>query len=262
MKEKQKNKLGLGIIIGVLIGFILGLCCFIAYDKLIVKDKNDTIMDDNNASDKKNNSDSQEEKFTGVSLSDDVVKKLLSSILVEEKDGLLLTSDFQYELYKTVNSFTLVNNFSDSIKFRLVFANISDEIKSEYSTFVTCGSKYVIPSNIINNIALNIFGSSYTLSKPIDKLSLSNGVHVTFDSQNDTYIFEGCGSLSHSIGSVRTKIVKAIKSDNELIIEEQVNFLEVENVEDNLSVGVNTYKYTFKKNNDDSYYFYSVEKIS
>ena len=32
MKEKQKNKLGLGIIIGVLIGFILGLCCFIAYE--------------------------------------------------------------------------------------------------------------------------------------------------------------------------------------------------------------------------------------
>lgn len=49
MKEKQKNKLGLGIIIGVLIGFILGLCCFIAYDKLIVKDKNDTTIENNNS---------------------------------------------------------------------------------------------------------------------------------------------------------------------------------------------------------------------
>ena len=45
MENKQKNKLGLGILIGVLIGLFLGLGAFIIYDKVIDKDKKENVVD-------------------------------------------------------------------------------------------------------------------------------------------------------------------------------------------------------------------------
>lgn len=45
MENKQKNKLGLGILIGILIGLVLGLGAFIIYDKVIDKDKKENVVD-------------------------------------------------------------------------------------------------------------------------------------------------------------------------------------------------------------------------
>ena len=42
MEIKQKSKLGLGILIGVLIAVIILLTGYIVYDKVIAKDKNNT----------------------------------------------------------------------------------------------------------------------------------------------------------------------------------------------------------------------------
>ena len=63
--ENKKSKLALGILIGVLIGLVLGLGSFIIYDKVINKDKNNNIVEDNknDAEDKKESNNQKEVKL-------------------------------------------------------------------------------------------------------------------------------------------------------------------------------------------------------
>lgn len=63
--ENKKSKLGLGILIGVLIGLVLGLGSFIIYDKVINKDKNNNIVEDNknDAEDKKESNNQKKVKL-------------------------------------------------------------------------------------------------------------------------------------------------------------------------------------------------------
>lgn len=54
MEENKNNKLGLGILIGLLLAIIIGLVGFIVYDKVISKDNNNEQVEQGNNSEKEN----------------------------------------------------------------------------------------------------------------------------------------------------------------------------------------------------------------
>lgn len=257
--EKNKSKMGLGILIGVLATLVVVLMTFIIFNQT---DKNKNSVNNNqdeNQSENKTNTN----EFVEISINDQTVKTLMSKILIEEKAGELSSCDFGYILHKEVTGLKLAKDLSESTRLSLIWNNITNTTKEEYYKSGDWSTPwYNIPKDIVDNVASNIFGSNYTINSNLRDVAIecegitfnSKAIIEHYGTGKDTYVFAQNGDLATGVGNYKTTFTKAMKNNDTLIVNVQVEKVNT----DNTSI-ISNYQYTFRKNNN-SYYFYSIEK--
>ena len=267
MKTK-KSKLGLGIFIGVLIGLIIGLSSFIVYDKFIGNDDNKITSQDKDSAEDKNNQiddnssisdDSNDNKTVELSLSDEFVVKMFNLHSSFINDSKILK---EFYSVSEVNSSELSNDAKRYL-FRIWLSNV--EKTNQDSSY------YYYSASTVLNEWKKLFGSHTNFHFYNDGNLKINGYKFQSDGA-----FQECIQCDFDIGLVGSKnrLVKATKSDNEIILYEDVKFFDASNEnyykdynktlltdEDGLLDA--NYKFIYKKDTDiDNYYFYGIEKIN
>ena len=265
--ETKKSKLGLGIFIGVLIGLIIGLSGFIVYDKFIRNYDNKVIDHDKDSTEDKNNqiddnssisNDSNDNKTVELSLSDEFVVKMFNLHSSFIKDSKILK---EFYSVSEVNSSDLSNDTKRYL-FRIWLSNV--EKTNQDSSY------YYYSASTVLNEWKKLFGSHTNFPFYNDGNLKINGYKFQSDGS-----FQECIQCDFDIGAVgsENKLVKATKSDTEIILYEDVKFFNIDTgtyYKDYDKTIVTTsdaqldanYKFIYSKDtNTNSYYFYGIQKI-
>lgn len=261
----KNNKIWLGILIGVLVSIIVGLTCFIVYDKLL----NDNSADKQVETDNRDNLDnsSQEEatnEFTNIDVNSQIVSSAMSLLLNKNNSNLSSSCFIQYEIYYNYaeNIFTGkidMTNFDNDDKLQLIYENISSNNKP--NNFES-DKEYYIDADTFDASAKKVFGNGYII--PEEGYS-GCGIKISYDRSQQKYkIMEALGG-DLSIVTATNNYISAKKNNNTLVVVEKVKFLfpddiVTEEVKQNYSKDL-ILEYTFKKDSNDNFYFYSIESI-
>lgn len=270
----EKNNTGLVVLITILVMAVLGLSGFIVYDKVINKDDKVTTGEDNKV--EENNA---KEKLTEVSIYDEVITSLRYPM------NTFSIGEIKHWDYKNIT-------IDDLTRKDMMFAaayNV-EPIKEEINQMVV----EIYSATTIENNFKSIFGpdTKYT-NESIGTQEC--GKISEYNEKDSTYIaYSGCGGDSLSYIDRISKTYKAEKNSDYIYVYQYVQSISVEPDVDNqddpdkanvylldhndehttnidyknyksiingmIDNGeVDTYKWTFKKQSDGNYYFYSGE---
>lgn len=268
--ERNKTRIGLGIMIGVLITLIVVLVGFIICDKLISgnNNKNSNIIKEENGTDNSNVTNNNSNNYSEIGIDSQLVKNLWD---ISGSEWTLLNGDDDAVIetfYK--NNVTIINNLSDEMKARLLeyqLRKISAESNNACYGEYGCDFEYW-GANLVANTYNLIFGNDNYLKNKIIGCSHYQSDYSLYHSKN-------CGDSVGLVGATST-LIKATQSSDEVVLYQFVRFSS-QNANGTVSYykdydKVNTvteikdepanYKRIFKKNDRGNYYFYSIEKIN
>lgn len=293
--DKKKN-----IIIIILIIVVITLLLALIYVSIDKEKNNDNksnnenqTTNNNQNTDNNNNNDPQEEnKATEIDIQNKIVTELYNTII---PSGYIIDENLEYHKQNKI----LAKNINNSIKLELTsqlwYKNYQknpskDVIVSNY------GDNLSVPKKQFEDIYHKLFGKDDTL-KVEQTYNTCPGINP--DSNNRVKLLMACGGDGPR--TIAQKVYKAEKTKDELYIYEKAGFLDV-NYKTSMEKGeetvvldgyklykdyskkilvatlnttnldipnidkyydeLDTFKYTFKLNADNTYYFYSVEKLS
>lgn len=288
IKEKKSN--GSKIVIVILVILLLGACAYIAYDKLMVKEDNnltnekkettksdkETVISDNlliNDLSEKITYLNTARIYTGYEKFNDALNKSIEIDAYNFRDiyDKQLSDDDKLDI--TLNS--LEKNY---VNLSVTYENMSDEAKEIFKPYVEAGSindiaeKQISSDNVEERYQL-LFGEK------VNNHSIKSCPYFTYDSKNNVYYYSRqCGGTSdETVYLYKNKFTT--KDDNAYVyvnigyaaladdtstygditrIEE--NTLENFSINESNYTKYSEYKYTFKKDSNNNYYFVSVEK--
>ena len=281
----KSNKSSKGSMIGFIISIILiiALSGYIIYDKFISNTKQEeNIQEDNIANQKEENEVSRE----NIDITGQRVTNLMN--ITDATNNIFVGDFFGYFYNSDVYKFS---DMSDSDKLSLAwfaYENLYSSIELE-NTNVTDVS---ISEDKVNQIVKTIFGPDNTYNM-VNFYAPACGVLLTYDENSNK--FNGPSGVCGGVGwppKYLTDVVEAYKENDEIIIFQKVLYVEYkakgnnydiayadiynnaskektiqtdieENEFDNIKTNYidngDTYKFTFKKQSDGNYYFYSSE---
>lgn len=189
----EKNKLGLGILIGVLTTLVIIMGVFIIYDKVLSNDNeqvenNDDIVDENNSTndtDKESNQNSDGVKlnYEIVTVNNEPVQKKL---IVNGKDTGIVGIDI-YDINYSEDALLLTVNDIDSITIYLV--NKDAKVINSY-----VGKNY---TNAINKNTTSVAGAIIRNSYMID--TENGGIYITSDDLGQDPQYVVCSKQDNDI---------------------------------------------------------------
>lgn len=278
---KEKNKLIIGILLGIGMTLLLSAGTLIIYDKFLANDDNQQIDGDNNS----NNDESGE--ITNLQLSDDLVKNLASKVIGRYDSNTLHYTDYFYKRDKVI----LAN---ESLEFRLSMAAnaVASNLKSIGSDCKNdIGGIYYIDENTLKESYYEIFGKDSVYNRTSFHISYICGPG-TFNWSDINNRYEAnaiCGCGGGAIGGTMTELAyaKQVKTKIETKIEiyeyfafvdyssEKIKYysdyaqknlinsdqITTANIFEKYKDKVGLYKYTFVQDDNGTYVFTSVEKV-
>lgn len=288
IKEKKSN--GSKIVIVILVILLLGACAYIAYDKLMVKEDNnltnekkettksdkETVISDNlliNDLSEKITYLNTARIYTGYEKFNDALNKSIEIDAYNFRDiyDKQLSDDDKLDI--TLNS--LEKNY---VNLSVTYENMSDEAKEIFKPYVEAGSindiaeKQISSDNVEERYQL-LFGEK------VNNHSIKSCPYFTYDSKNNVYYYSRqCGGTSD--GTVYLYKNKFTTKDDNAYVYVNIGYAALaddtstygditrieENTLENFSINESNYtkyseyKYTFKKDSNNNYYFVSVEK--
>ena len=288
IKEKKSN--GSKVVIFILVVLLLGACAYIAYDKLMVKEDNnqtnekkettkdgkETVISDNlliNDLSEKITYLNTARIYTGYEKFNDALNKSIEIDAYNFRDiyDKQLSDDDKLDI--TLNS--LEKNY---VNLSVTYENMSDEAKEIFKPYVEAGSindiaeKQISSDNVEERYQL-LFGEK------VNNHSIKSCPYFTYDSKNNVYYYSRqCGGTSD--GTVYLYKNKFTTKDDNAYVYVNIGYAALaddtstygditrieENTLENFSINESNYtkyseyKYTFKKDSNNNYYFVSVEK--
>lgn len=288
IKEKKSNCSK--IVILILVILLLGACAYIAYDKLMVKEDNnltnekkettksdkETVISDNlliNDLSEKITYLNTARIYTGYEKFNDALNKSIEIDAYNFRDiyDKQLSDDDKLDI--TLNS--LEKNY---VNLSVTYENMSDEAKEIFKPYVEAGSindiaeKQISSDNVEERYQL-LFGEK------VNNHSIKSCPYFTYDSKNNVYYYSRqCGGTSD--GTVYLYKNKFTTKDDNAYVYVNIGYAALaddtstygditrieENTLENFSINESNYtkyseyKYTFKKDSNNNYYFVSVEK--
>ena len=288
IKEKKSN--GSKVVIVILSLLLLGACAYIAYDKLMAKEDNnqtnekkettkdgkETVISDNlliNDLSEKITYLNTARIYTGYEKFNDALNKSIEIDAYNFRDiyDKQLSDDDKLDI--TLNS--LEKNY---VNLSVTYENMSDEAKEIFKPYVEAGSindiaeKQISSDNVEERYQL-LFGEK------VNNHSIKSCPYFTYDSKNNVYYYSRqCGGTSD--GTVYLYKNKFTTKDDNAYVYVNIGYAALaddtstygditrieENTLENFSINESNYtkyseyKYTFKKDSNNNYYFVSVEK--
>ena len=288
IKEKKSN--GSKVVIFILVVLLLGACAYIAYDKLMVKEEN------NQTNEKKETTKSDKETLISDNLLiNDLSEKItyLNTARIYtgyEKFNDALNKSIEIDAYNFRNIYdkqlsdddkldiTLNSLEKNYVNLSVTYENMSDEAKEIFKPYVEAGSindiaeKQISSANVEERYQL-LFGEK------VNNHSIESCPYFTYDSKNNVYYYSRqCGGTGD--GTVYLYKNKFTTKDDNAYVYVNIGYATLaddtstygnitrieENTSENFSINESNYtkyseyKYTFKKDSNDNYYFVSVEK--
>ena len=297
IKEKKSN--GSKVVIVILSLLLLGACAYIAYDKLMAKEDNnqtnekkettkdgkETVISDNlliNDLSEKITYLNTARIYTGYEKFNDALNKSIEIDAYNFRNiyDKQLSDDDKLDI--TLNS--LEKNY---VNLSVTYENMSDEAKEIFKPYVEAGSindiaeKQISSDNVEKRYQL-LFGEK------VNNHSIESCPYFTYDSKNNVYYYSRqCGgttvgkvylyknkftingdnayvyvNVGHKVAPDDNSSYDSYIDENATIENEKVE----ENTSENFSINESNYtkyseyKYTFKKDSNNNYYFISVEK--
>ena len=260
------------ILIGILVILVIGLSSYIVYDKVMVNNNDNNgqneLENENNNSDEsetdKENSDNNNDKKDEVielSLEDEFVKKafgihsyfIYGSDLVDYfyKNDKMIFMDLPKDWIANIFIWDWLNDIPESSRDDSYVYYDSKTILNEWKKFAGSNNEFNL-----YDYGADIYGYKFS----------SDGS------------FKRCAACDGGVGPGETEntLLRATKTDDEIILYEVVKFMKfAENsdeafwykdynktirITENETIDAN-YKFIYKKDINDNYYFYGVEKI-
>ena len=231
----MKNKKNLGIIIGVI---ILVVIISVIYFKFIKKQSLDV------------NSEIVQELYSMVNYDSNNWDKFW---MYDNNDIYDITSDKE-NIKMNLLSINLNNNELKKIECNSIPDNV-------YDYYSACSMQnefnYAYDREYVEKVYKNIFGedTSLNLDKDIykDAYKCEKYIYIKELDKYVLYSYDGCGGMYPEY-TYTSKILKAEKDFNQIKIYEEVEKKDTESEKFSII-------YTFKKNSNNKYYFYSMEKV-
>ncbi|MDO5002941.1 MAG: hypothetical protein Q4E39_01760 [bacterium] len=287
---KEKKSIGSKVVIVILSLLLLGACSYIAYDKLMVKENNnqtnkkketiksdkETLISDNlliNDLSEKITYLNTARIFTGYEKFNDALNKSIEidSYNFRNIYDKQLSDDDKLDI--TLNS--LEKNY---VNLSVPYENMSDEVKAFFKPYVETGSINDIAEKQISSVHVE---NRYQLlfGEKVNNHSIKLCPFFTYDSKNNVYYYSRqCGGTGD--GSVYLYKNKFTTKDDNAYVYVNIGYAtsaddtstygDITKIEENISedfsinesnyTKYSEYKYTFKKDSNNNYYFVSVEK--
>lgn len=278
MKETKKINKGIITVIILLILVILSLICYIIYEKI----KSDRTLQNSN-----NITTSSTTTTESNKLSDKEIEEYLSYVPIKPETDLISNYNEYYDYDEDAYSGKIenINNINEKLLLAYAYNNAKETNTEEEITSNMCGStnkcradKYVLESDLISEMKkmynINTINSkSFKIpggivehnekyyvafmnlgSSPINKI---NKVLKYEFNNNNLIIYEKAGfivDLQGEISILKTTNKNDItKEDPYTNKDDAIKYIE-QNIND-----FNTYKHTFKLNENNNYYWYSTK---
>ncbi len=225
MENKQKSKLGLGILIGVLIAVIILLTGYIVYDKVIAKDKNNT-EEKNQDNITPTNTPAEISKTEPVNLNDEKISALISYIMNVYDNETEMYGTYKVEtgrnkvgLFYHKNDKQIIDNIDSNVKLEM----LSSKIYNEYMKSLASSGVYekTFTKTEIDKLYHELFGSHAS------SIKYTSNTCPTLKEENDkVQVMSSCGNV---IGpgfhySILTQFYKAEKTNDELYLYQLVGY--------------------------------------
>lgn len=267
MKDKKSNKFILVLsIILMLLSFILIISGVLIQNKIIniniqkteikTEETNETVL-------------LEEELETNDKTALELYKKVLGEDSINKHN---YKPEYLDSFYYKITNDVLVSDFNNDDLLKIMWFNLKD---NDSNTKIENG--FVTSVDDFKKVYKDIFGESLEYSKDTTSTSADTCLKVNYNTSNDNYEFyNNCTSIYKII--IYPEIIKIVKSDKELRIYQQVGFISDDVLysdidlrnkiddnfkEDNFSqyrTSLDTYIYTFKKSENNNYYFYKISK--
>lgn len=284
-KEPIKVRLTTVILVFIILLLILAICGMYFYYNMEINKKelnqNENIVETSNKTQETTNE-------VDKNLVSAEVKEIdINSNLVQELYKYVLKSNSCVEEIAYQNQKVTVDNLSNTAKLMTIFENIDDFEADDTKTNKTdygISTHYYFEKETIENKAKKIFGKDVIINHETLPNLLAKEIVFT-NGRYDKYDIQGGGGFLWEDST--QKLLKAEQNNNEIYIydkyihvvrdENNYNNYNIYNASDrkvllksNLSTtlididtieDVNTFKHTFKKNFDGTYYWYSTETI-
>lgn len=264
----------LSIVIVVLIAVIVYL--FINQNP----SSNDDTNPNNNEQEQVNNDEDEEDNtLREIEVTSTEVQNAMELIL--KKEGIKTSTSycsFEDRLWDLAS--VDINSLDNDLKLQLIWENISDSDKSDNYTKDPNEpfGEYRIAESIFQDAATKVLGTSDNIPSETEEVVGCSYI-ITYNANDKMYRIQEVGGGDLSVASIVNSYDKAEMNNDTLIFYEKVGFVYnnslmstpgsdatvlVNNVTlDNVldyKDKFTTYKYTFKKGNDGSYYFESMER--
>ena len=287
---KEKNSNGSKVVIVILSLLLLGACAYIAYDKLMVKE------DNNQTNEKKETKKSDRETVISDNL---LINDLSEKVTYLNTAGIApgyggfadaLNKSIEIPSYNFRDIYekqlsdddkldiTLNSLEQKYVNLSITYENMSDEAKEVFKSYIEAGSindvveKQVSAESVEERCQL-LFGEK------VSNHSLKNCPMYTYDSKNNVYYYSRqCGGTGD--GTVYLYKNKFTTKDDNAYVYVNIGYAtsaddtstygDITKIEENISedfsinesnyTKYSEYKYTFKKDSNNNYYFVSVEK--
>lgn len=280
---KTKNNKGLILLVIILIISVIGLAGYIVYDKVISKE-----------SDNKEEVTKVEEKEEIKDITNTELAKGLHSTLITKDKASGLYFENKVTSLEVSNADLIVFNIKNYLTDNNINLGESEQIKCAGDGFETideCGSHKINKSDITTYMQ-NKYNNNikYELSKDLNKFYELYGTYVVV-SNDETYEIMADSSAS-GFFFIKSKLVKAEQDDEYVYIYDKAVFCtagagsfyfynmmhdglyssteedsllsieeKAEDILNNLSDKLDTFKHTFKKDSDGIYYWVSSEML-
>lgn len=287
---KEKNSNGSKVVIVILSLLLLGACAYIAYDKLMVKE------DNNQTNEKKETKKSDRETVISDNL---LINDLSEKVTYLNTAGIApgyggfadaLNKSIEIPSYNFRDIYekqlsdddkldiTLNSLEQKYVNLSITYENMSDEAKEVFKSYIEAGS---INDVVEKQVSAESVEERYQLlfGEKVSNHSLKNCPMYTYDSKNNVYYYSRqCGGTGD--GTVYLYKNKFTTKDDNAYVYVNIGYAtsaddtstygDITKIEENISedfsinesnyTKYSEYKYTFKKDSNNNYYFVSVEK--
>ena len=287
---KEKNSNGSKVVIVILSLLLLGACAYIAYDKLMVKE------DNNQTNEKKETKKSDRETVISDNL---LINDLSEKVTYLNTAGIApgyggfadaLNKSIEIPSYNFRDIYekqlsdddkldiTLNSLEQKYVNLSITYENMSDEAKEVFKSYIEAGS---INDVVEKQVSAESVEERYQLlfGEKVTNHSLKNCPMYTYDSKNNVYYYSRqCGGTGD--GTVYLYKNKFTTKDDNAYVYVNIGYAtsaddtstygDITKIEENISedfsinesnyTKYSEYKYTFKKDSNNNYYFVSVEK--
>ena len=287
---KEKNSNGSKVVIVILSLLLLGACAYIAYDKLMVKE------DNNQTNEKKETKKSDRETVISDNL---LINDLSEKVTYLNTAGIApgyggfadaLNKSIEIPSYNFRDIYekqlsdddkldiTLNSLEQKYVNLSITYENMSDEAKEVFKSYIETGS---INDVVEKQVSAESVEERYQLlfGEKVSNHSLKNCPMYTYDSKNNVYYYSRqCGGTGD--GTVYLYKNKFTTKDDNAYVYVNIGYAtsaddtstygDITKIEENISedfsinesnyTKYSEYKYTFKKDSNNNYYFVSVEK--
>ena len=259
--KKKEPKMSTGMIIGFLSCLVIVLGGYFIYNEFIKEEEkcssiNNTKVTETETNTKKEEKKEKEPIVEELSLDDEIVKNLF-----EVHKSLMSYCEKCVENFYSkdlTDIKTLDNNFKlDFLKYNVLY---NSEERTEDENY------YYISSETVAKEWNKLYGPSTKF--PTIKKNVADGDGYLKD--GSFRITKNADGVGPGVSFATNKLIKATKSDDEIVLYENVKFFDGDVSSfsdyektipyDEVNIKEN-YKFTYKKNKDNNYYFYSIEKV-